>query len=79
MSRLEHYTSKCPNKNIIILRDGEVESAGDESRCKSMPELEDTSNVEYYVNGEFLVIRKSLNALNNWIRVATLCKNTSKI
>jgi hypothetical protein len=26
-----------------------------------------------------LVIRKSLNALNNWIRVATLCKNTSKI
>jgi hypothetical protein len=26
-----------------------------------------------------LFIRKSLNALNNWIRVATLCKNTSKI
>jgi hypothetical protein len=26
-----------------------------------------------------LVIRRSLNALNNWIRVATLCKNTSKI
>jgi hypothetical protein len=26
-----------------------------------------------------LVIRKSLNALNNWIRVATLCKSTSKI
>ena len=65
MSRLEHYTSKCPNKNIIILRDGEKESVGDESRCKSMSELTDAGNVEYYVNGESLVIRRSLNALNN--------------
>jgi hypothetical protein len=65
VSRLEHYTSKCPNKNIIILRDGEKESVGDESRCKSMSELTDAGNVEYYVNGESLVIRRSLNALNN--------------
>jgi hypothetical protein len=55
VSRLEHYTSKCPNKNIIILRDGEVESAGDESRCKSMSNL------------KILVMLNIMLMVNSWL------------
>jgi hypothetical protein len=59
---LGHYTSKCPNKRIMILRyDGEIESTSDESEYESMTTLENASNVEYVVNGEFFVIRRYLN------------------
>ena len=61
MSRtwIGHYASDCPNKKLMILRDdGEVELANDE--CESMSALEDVSDVKD-VNGESLVIRRSLN------------------
>jgi len=59
---LGHYASKCLNKRIMILRyDGEIESTSDESKCESMTTLEDASNVEYVINGEFFVIRRYLN------------------
>jgi len=41
--------------------DEEVDSASDESECEIMLTLEDASDVEYAVNDESLVIKRSLN------------------
>jgi len=46
---------------MILRDDGEVESTTDESEYKSIWVLKDVSDVEYVVNNESLVIRRSLN------------------
>jgi hypothetical protein len=46
---------------MILRDDEEVESARNEFKYKSMSELKDASDVEYNVDREFLVIRRSLN------------------
>jgi hypothetical protein len=46
---------------MILRDDGEVELATDESEYKSMWALKNVSDVEYVVNNESLVIRRSLN------------------
>jgi len=46
---------------MILRDDGVVESASDESECESMSALEDASDIEYVVNDESLVIKRSLN------------------
>jgi len=48
---------------MILRYDREVESPSDESECESMPTFEDANDVEYAVNGESLVIKRSLNVL----------------
>jgi hypothetical protein len=45
----------------MIIDNGEVELATDESEYKSMWALKNISDVEYVVNNESLVIRRSLN------------------
>ncbi|XP_065635613.1 uncharacterized protein LOC136070113 [Quercus suber] len=59
-----HIASQCPNKRTMIARiDGEVEteSEGDDDQ---IPSLEDAcdNNVEYLVEGESLVARRTLSA-----------------
>jgi hypothetical protein len=46
---------------MILRNDGEVESVSDESKCENISGLEDADDVEYVVNGEFIVIMRSLN------------------
>jgi hypothetical protein len=46
---------------MILRDDEEVESARNEFKYESMSELKDASDVEYNVDREFLVIRRSLN------------------
>ena len=63
---LGNYAIENPHKRIMIFRyDRQVESPSDESECESMPTFEDANDVEYAVNGESLVIKRSLNVLVN--------------
>jgi len=63
---LGNYALENPHTRIMILRyDREVESPSNESEWKSMPTFEDANDVEYAVNGESLVIKRSLNVLVN--------------
>ena len=55
---LEYCALECPNKRITILRDDAV---NDEFECDNMPALRDASDIEYIVNGESFVIKRSLN------------------
>ena len=59
-----HIASQCPNKRAMVMRDGgEIETKA-ESDEDSMPPLEDDNEdgVEYPVEGEAPVVRRSLNA-----------------
>ncbi|KAI9195068.1 hypothetical protein LWI28_011352 [Acer negundo] len=55
-----HIASQCPNKRVMVLKDGGIESEG-ESDNESMPHLEDTSDNAYPVGGELLVARRALS------------------
>jgi hypothetical protein len=46
---------------MILRNDGEVESISDESKCENISRLKDVDDVEYVVNGEFVVIMRFLN------------------
>lgn len=60
-----HTTSQCPNKRVMILKDdGKIEAKG-ELDDVSMPPMEDTSDVEYPVDGELLVARRALSVQIN--------------
>ena len=61
---LGNYAIENPY-NMILRYDREVESPSYESECESMPTFEDANDVEYAVNGESLVIKRSLNVLVN--------------
>jgi hypothetical protein len=55
-----HKASDCPNKRVMIaLGNGEYES---EASDEEVPPLEDTSDCEYAVKGEALVVMRALNA-----------------
>lgn len=46
---------------MILRNDGEVKSVSDESKYENISRLEDVGDVEYVVNGEFIVVMRSLN------------------
>jgi len=50
---------------MVLRDDGEVKSVNAKSKCKSMPTLENASDVKYVVNDESLIIKKSLNVYVN--------------
>jgi len=55
-----HKAADCPNKRTMIaLGNGEYES---EASDEEMPPLEDTSECEYAVKGEALVVMRTLNS-----------------
>ncbi|KAL4384474.1 hypothetical protein GQ457_15G018840 [Hibiscus cannabinus] len=52
-----HIASQCPNKRVMFLKDGgEIESEQDEE-----VEFEDHEDLEYAVDGEVLVVKRSLS------------------
>ncbi|KAL4354791.1 hypothetical protein GQ457_06G017890 [Hibiscus cannabinus] len=52
-----HIASQCPNKRVMFLKDGgEIESEQDEE-----VESEDHEDLEYAVDGEVLVVKRSLS------------------
>ena len=61
---VRNIASQCSNKRVMILNDhGKIKSKNDRSKEDKMPPFEDYSyeNVEYLVEGEYLVIRHTLN------------------
>jgi len=61
---------------MILRDDGEVELANDKYECDSMSALEDVSDVEDIVNGESLVIRRSLNVQLSKVNVKQQKENS---
>ena len=58
--RIDHTTSKCPNKRGMILKDvRNIKTVGN-SDDESMPCLEDISNAEYPIDGELLIAKRAL-------------------
>jgi len=55
---LKYCALECPNKRIMILTNDAV---NDEFECDNMPALGDVSDIEYIVNGESFIIKRSLN------------------
>ena len=56
-----HIVSQCPTKKVMILRDnGEIES-NDEDDIESMPPLEGVDDKEYDIQGELLVLMRTLS------------------
>ncbi|KAL4274030.1 hypothetical protein GQ457_13G020230 [Hibiscus cannabinus] len=56
-----HIASQCPNRNTMLLRDnGEIESDHEEDNGEVVLS-EDEEELEYAVEGEVLVVKRSLN------------------
>lgn len=62
---IRHYASQYPNRRVMIMRNGAIEfeddDVGDENASETIPLLEDTSDVEYPVDGSALVMMCPLN------------------
>ena len=56
-----HIASQSPNIRVMVMRDnGEIET-NNKSYCDYMPSLEDADDEEYVVQGELMVVRRSLS------------------
>ncbi|XP_042404734.1 uncharacterized protein LOC121994921 [Zingiber officinale] len=57
-----HIASQCPNKrSMIILDNGEIETEEEDEGNESTPSVEDTSDVEFAIDGQALVVLRALH------------------
>ncbi|XP_042446410.1 uncharacterized protein LOC122031356 [Zingiber officinale] len=60
--RSGHIASQCPNKrSMITLDNGEIETEEEDEGNESTPSVEDTSDVEFAVDGQALVVLRALH------------------
>ena len=60
-----HIASQCPNKRVMIMHDNgevETESEGDSDDMPPLKDISENDGVEYPVEDESLVARRTLNA-----------------
>ena len=58
-----HIALQCPNKNVMVMKANNEVETDEEDEEEKMPPLEDADDVyvEYLVEGETLVVRRTLN------------------
>ena len=56
-----HFSSQCPNKKVMVMRDNVEIETDNELDCDSMPSLGDTDDEEYAIQEELMVSRRALS------------------